>query len=353
MAGKFVPPPWVVRAVGVVALFVLVALNAVKLIVSPFYRFLFSPRVPVVIRTPDERFLGLNQLGYSFKPNYVSFPLGGPVSAPRVHYVDEGPRDASHTILCLHGEPSWSFLYRKMVPVLAAAGYRVIVPDFIGFGKSDKYTATENYTHELHTSTVRLLLDHLGINSNVVLVCQDWGGLTGLSVVKDMPDVFNSLVIMNTGLPVGMTKPSDIPMGVPFLVWRLSMLLLANFLPVKQLFRYVLGFSDEVASGYSAPFPDSTYKAGVAAWPLLVPMLRDDPVAPHMVEARKCLKAWNKPLLVMFSDMDPITRGLEKEFMSWTPSAKQLTIKGAGHFLQETHGAEIASNVVKFLNMDL
>ena len=152
--------------------------------------------------------------GYPFESNYVELPAGSGHTLPRVHYIDEGDQDATEVILCLHGEPSWSFLYRHMIPTLVHAGYRVIAPDFIGFGKSDKYTSMENYSHELHTSTLRLLIEHLELE-NITLVCQDWGGLTGLSVVKDIPDKFSSLVIMNTGLPTG-DMTSDSP-GTPVL----------------------------------------------------------------------------------------------------------------------------------------
>ena len=332
-----------------------IAADAVKTAVLPLWRLFFPHDAPpLVVRTPESRFSGLDRAGYDFEPNYVSFPLGGGVSLPRVHYLDEGPRqrgEGGRTILCLHGEPSWSFLYRKMVPVLAAAGYRVIVPDFIGFGKSDKYTSADNYTHELHTATVRLLLDHLGIRSNVTLVCQDWGGLTGLSVVKDMPDTFEALVLMN--MPFFWMKirkdgwTADL---LPFLVWRHSVSLAGNMLPVKFLFKRVFGFSDEVASGYDAPYPDSWHRGGVAKWPLLVPLYKDDPVTPHMNQAIKCLKTWNKPALIMFSNKDPVTRGIDEQFMNTIPNAVKVDIKGGGHMLQESHGEELANNVVTFLS---
>ncbi|KAK8392796.1 hypothetical protein O3P69_014913 [Scylla paramamosain] len=163
---------------------------------------LWPVRHPTVVRTPEECFQGLEAMGYNFRPNYVELPVGGGKMLPRVHYIDEGPRDAAETILCLHGEPSWSFLYRHMVPGLVRAGYRVVVPDFIGFGKSDKFTCPESYSHELHCMTLRLLLDHLRLR-DITLVCQDWGGLTGLPVVRDCSHLFSRLVIMNTGLPVG------------------------------------------------------------------------------------------------------------------------------------------------------
>jgi len=340
-------PAKILEALVVLALFVA---NAIKIVAKPIWRNFGIPNPPpLVVRTPDSRFAGLDALGYNFKANYVSFPFGGGVSLPRMHYVDEGPREEDgRTILCLHGEPSWSFLYRKMVPILVDAGYRVIVPDFIGFGKSDKYTSADNYTHELHTASIRLLLDHLGVEARVTLICQDWGGLTGLSVVKDMPDTFEALVLMNTGLPNG---ERDNTTGlVPFMAWRLFDSLFGNRLPVRFLFKQVFGFSDEVADAYDAPFPDWRYKGGAAQWPLLVPLFRDDAVTPSMNQAIKCLKTWSKPALVMFSDEDPVTRGLDETFMKMIPDAKKIDIRGAGHMLQETHGPELANNVVKFLD---
>ena len=198
--------------ISVFVLLLLLFLNTVKFILSPFFRAIFAARKALTIRTPDSRFAGLEKYGYTFQPNYAELPLGGGITLPRMHYVDEGPKDAQETVLCLHGEPSWSFLYRKMVPTLVQAGYRVVIPDFIGFGKSDKYTSPANYTHELHTASLRMLIDYLKL-TNLTLVCQDWGGLTGLSVVKDIPDTFCSLVIMNTGLPIGDVAGDD--MGAP------------------------------------------------------------------------------------------------------------------------------------------
>ena len=200
------------RVIHVLVVLLLILLNVIKSILSPFFKAIFAPQTALTLRTPDSRFSGLDKYGYTFSPNYVDLPLGGGITLPRMHYVDEGPKNAKETILCLHGEPSWSFLYRKMVPILVKAGYRVVIPDFIGFGKSDKYTSPLNYTHEMHTSSLRKLMDHLEL-TNVTLVCQDWGGLTGLSVVKDMPDKFCSLVIMNTGLPTGdkATEENGVP----------------------------------------------------------------------------------------------------------------------------------------------
>jgi len=346
-----------------IALLILVILNIVKIIVKPIWSFLLGPRIPLVVRTPEDCFQGLDKVGYTFAPNYLSIDAGCGVKFPRVHYVDEGPRDG-RVILCLHGEPSWSFLYRKMVPILVAAGYRVIVPDFIGFGKSDKYTNPDNYTHELHCFTLRKLLDHLELK-DLTLVCQDWGGLTGLSVVKDAPERFSSLVIMNTGLPSPVFDFRDedkfegktVSFGkklvgfLPFCVWRLSNLLFGTHLPVRKLFDLFYGskVDSKVIDAYGAPFPSRMFKAGTAKWPQLVPMFKDDPVTVHMENARNCLKTWRKPALVMFGDSDPITRSAESIFLNLIPHHKRITVEGASHFLQETHGEILSENIIKFL----
>lgn len=266
-----------------------------------------------------------------------------------------GPRDAKETILCLHGEPSWSFLYRHMIPGLVQAGYRVIAPDFIGFGKSDKYTFPESYSHELHTQSLRLLLDYLNV-SGLTLVCQDWGGLTGLSVVKDSPQFFSRLVIMNTGLPAGTEfSLNNIHRGMPFLMWRNFAQLLGTSLPVQRIFQTaLLNPQPTVLDGYCAPFPSALYKAGAAKWPLLVPITSHSPVAADMQETRDFLaKKWTHPALIMFSDRDAITRGQEKTFQRLLPHALMKTVVGAGHFLQEDKGEELSAHIVSFINNKL
>lgn len=236
-----------------------------------------------------------------------------------------------------------------MVPILTNAGYRVVVPDFIGFGKSDKYTSMENYTHEMHTSCLRMLIDHLKLK-DITLVCQDWGGLTGLSVVKDMPDSFSALVLMNTGLPDG-SQPGGFAKVLPFVLWRSFVAFCGHALPIGFIFGKVSKFPSATCLGYTAPFPGLLYKAGAAKWPLLVPLFKDDAVSTHMNDAKNCLRVWRKPALIMFGDSDPITRGLDQVFMKLIGnSAKILTVHGAGHFLQETHGPELASNIISFLN---
>jgi len=310
-----------------------------------------------VVRTPEDQFEGLHHLGYDFAPNYVELPVGGGKTLPRVHYVDAGPKDAKETILCLHGEPSWSFLYRKMVPVLTKAGYRVIAPDFIGFGKSDKYTHPERYTHDLHTLTLRLLLDHLKV-TNVTLVCQDWGGLTGLTVLKDSPHLFARAVIMNTGVPDGMSFSQalrEIPHMTPFLLWRSVVQFFEVYLPLGPLFYLSLPTATpEIIKAYTAPFPSPAHKAGAAQWPLLVPVTKKFLVAGEMRETREFLEnKWKSPTLLMFSKDDPVTYHAKYEFQQLVPHAKTVDMAYGQHFLQEACGDQLALNVIKLIDGEL
>ncbi len=290
-----------------------------------------------VIRTPDERFKNLP--GFPFQAQYVE------VNGLRIHYIDEGKGEV---ILCLHGEPSWSYLYRKMIPILSS-GHRVVAMDFVGFGRSDKFTERDEYSFKLHHDTVAGFINALGLEQ-ITLVVQDWGGLIGLTVASEIPERFARLVIMNTGLPTG-----DEPMGRAFMRWREF----ATSSPDLQIGAVIRNgtaqgdkISPEVLAAYESPFPDVTYKAGTVVFPLLVPIHPDDPGAAEMRKARAALSKWDKPALVMFSDKDPITRGGDVFFRTLIPTAKdqpEIIIQDAGHFLQEDKGEEIAQYIVDFM----
>lgn len=292
-----------------------------------------------VIRTPEERFANLP--GYPFKPHYME------IRGMRLHYVDEGKGEI---ILCLHGEPSWSYLYRKMITAMSPE-YRVVAPDFFGFGKSDKFTERDEYSIKMHHDTLVSFIEELNLD-NITLVCQDWGGLIGLPVAAEMQDRFARLVIMNTGLPTGDA------MTEAFMQWRDFADKLGATEPKKLLDIGLKGggfysrLAPEVMAAYYAPFPDEKYMAGAAKWPLLVPVNRDDPGAQENHRARQVFKKWQKPVLVMFSDKDPVTRGGDVFFRNLFPTAKdqpEITIKDAGHFLQEDKGEEVAANIMSFI----
>jgi len=288
-----------------------------------------------VLRTPDDRFANLP--GFPYEPRYTE------VEGLRMAYVDEGAGDP---VLCLHGEPSWGFLYRKIIPTLAKA-HRVVVPDLIGFGRSDKPMDRAAYTYEMHNKTMRAFIAALDLK-RITLVCQDWGGLIGLPIAADMPERFARLVIMNTGLPTGERPPSK-----AFMAWRTAASKMTE-MPSGKIVQgsTIADLPDEVVAAYDAPFPDGTYQAGALEFPLLVPISPEAPAAPAMKTAKEKLSTWKNPALVMFSDSDPITQGGDKGFRSLIPSAKnepEITIEGAGHFLQEDKGEEIAKHIVQFI----
>ncbi|MTE16170.1 haloalkane dehalogenase [Nocardia aurantiaca] len=296
------------------------------------------------LRTPDERFAGLPQFPYA--PRYAEVP-DGEGGTMRMAWVEGGPSDA-HPVLMLHGEPSWSFLYRRMIPILAAAGHRVICPDLVGFGRSDKPTRIEDHTYARHVEWVRtLVFDHLDL-TEVTLVGQDWGGLIGLRLAAEHPDRFASLVVANTGLPTG-----DIPM--PKVWWRFREAIRTQ--PTIDVGGFVQSgcrrpLDEAVRAAYDAPFPDDSYCAGPRALPGLVPTGPDDPAAPANRAAWATLCESPTPMLVAFSDSDPITGAMAPIFqreMRGAHGHDHPVIRDAGHFLQEDAGEELANQIVGFL----
>jgi haloalkane dehalogenase len=295
------------------------------------------------LRTPDERFAGLP--GYAFSPRYVDVPSRDSGSL-RVHYVDEGASDAP-AVLLLHGEPSWSYLYRRMIPVLVDAGLRAIAVDLVGFGRSDKPARRADYTYQRHVDWTRAAVEEIGAR-DVTFVGQDWGGLIGLRIVAEDPDRFARVVAANTFLPTGDRDP-----GPAFLAWQKYSQETPNF----HVGGIVNGgcattLAPDVIAAYDAPFPDDTYKEGARQFPMLVPTSPDDPASEPNRAAWKVLEQWDKPFLTAFSDSDPVTAGAEKVFQSVVPGARgreHPTIMGAAHFLQEDKGEELAAVVVDFI----
>jgi len=289
-------------------------------------------------RTPDERFASLPD--WSYEPRYVE------IAGVRVHYVDEGPRDGA-LVLCLHGEPSWAYLYRKMIRGLVAAGVRVVAPDLVGFGRSDKPASPDDYTYQRHVDWMAGFVDALALR-DVTLFCQDWGGLVGLRLVADDPARFARVVASNTFLPTGDQRPSD-----AFFAWQKF----AMEVPVLPVGRIVAGgcvrpVAPEVVAAYDAPFPDESYKAGARKFPQLVPVRPDDPASDANRAAWQRLERYDRPFLTAFSDSDPITRGADRHLQKRIPGAAgqpHTTIARAGHFVQEDAGDELAQVIAAFI----
>ncbi|OBI43981.1 haloalkane dehalogenase [Mycobacterium kyorinense] len=296
------------------------------------------------LRTPDERFAGIPEFPYP--PRYSDVPDsdGGTL---RMAWVQDGPADAD-PILMLHGEPSWSFLYRKMIPVLAGAGHRVVCPDLVGFGRSDKPARLEDHTYARHVEWVRTLAFDVLDLQRVTLVGQDWGGLIGLRLAAEHPDRFSRIVVANTGLPTG-----DIPM--PKVWWRFREAIQNQ--PELDIGGFVQSgcrrpMSHAVRAGYDAPFPDDSYCAAPRAMPGLIPTSPDDPATPAQRSAWAALCASETPMLVAFSDGDPITGAMAPIFQREMRGAQGIehpVIHDAGHFLQEDAGEELAGHIVDFL----
>ena len=288
-------------------------------------------------RTPDERFERLP--GYAFEPSYLE------QDGLRMHYVDEGE---GAPVLMLHGEPTWAFLYRKLIPTVARVA-RVVAPDYFGFGRSDKPTRIEDYSYDFHCASIERFADELDLR-DVTVVVQDWGGPIGLRLAVERPDRVARLVILNSGIGAG-RAPSE-----EWLRFREFVRRVGTDLVPGQLIRIsaVTELADDVVEAYNAPFPTPESKAGVLAFPELVPTELEHPSATKMQEVRAALERWEKPTLVLFSDSDPIFSTVAAEHMaSRIPGAGPAEIvAGAGHFLQEEKGEEIADRIVRFLAHD-
>jgi haloalkane dehalogenase len=295
------------------------------------------------LRTPDERFTDLP--GYPFSPHYLDVP-DAEGSSLRVHYVDEGPPDAQ-PVLLLHGEPSWSFLYRKMIPILTGGGLRAVAPDLVGFGRSDKPAKRLDYTYAHHVDWMRSAIEELGL-TRITLVGQDWGGLIGLRLAAEYEDRFARVVAANTFLPTGDRHPGD-----AFLAWQKFSQETETF-PVGRIVNggCTTDLPPEVVAAYDAPFPDETYKEGARQFPMLVPTAPDDPASDANRRAWVVLRRFDKPFVTAFSDSDPITAGADRVLQSDIPGASgrpHTTIRGAGHFLQEDRGEQLARVIVDFV----
>lgn len=291
------------------------------------------------LRTPDFRFENLPD--YDFKPNYVE------VDGLRMHYVDEGPRDGN-VVLLLHGEPSWSYLYRHMIPPLRDAGLRAVAPDLIGFGMSDKPTRKSDYSYAIHVAWMKQFVEALDLN-DITLFCQDWGSLIGLRVAAENEHRFARIALGNGGMPTG-----DQEMPKAFNIWR-AFARYSPWFPIGKIIQKgtVTELSDGVVAAYDAPFPSSKYKPGARAFPMLVPTTPNDPASEANRAAWNAFRQWQKPFLTTFSNRDPVTRGGEIPWQESVPGAKNrehVKIRNAGHFLQEDKGPELANILIKFVN---
>jgi haloalkane dehalogenase len=295
------------------------------------------------LRTPDERFADLPD--FDFNPNYVEFDdtEGGRL---RMHYLDEGPSDAA-PVLLMHGEPAWCYLYRHMIPIFAAAGQRVVAPDLVGFGRSDKPTERADYTYQRHVDWMTEWLQQVDLKG-ITLVCQDWGGLIGLRLVASMPERFSRVVVANTALPTG-----DKPMGAAFQSWRDF----SQSVPDFNAGRIVYGGTTSKitvaeAAAYNAPFPDARFQAGARQFPMLVPDTPDNPASAPNRAAWEILRSLDIPFLTVFGADDKIMAGVDRVFQKSIPGAagqNHAVLPDAGHFLQEDAAPELAQATLEFI----
>ncbi len=296
------------------------------------------PVVTKILRTPDERFAHLRDFPYT--PHYIE------VGGLRVAYIDEGPR-AAPVVLLMHGEPSWSYLYRKMIPVFLAAGYRVVAPDLVGFGRSDKPVHKADYSYLNHVQWMKAWLELVDLRQ-VTLFCQDWGSLIGLRMVAELPDRFARIVLANGGLPTGTAETPK-----AFRIWR-AFAIYSPWFPIGRIVKAgcALGLTPQEVASYDAPFPSSAYKVAARLFPTFVPITPDDPERQNNERAWEFFKQCDKPFLTLFSSRDPVTRGGHKMWQQLVPGAQgqpHAITRGAGHFLQEDKGAEVAAAMVAFI----
>ena len=291
-----------------------------------------------VLRTSDARFLNLP--GYDFDSHYVE------IDSLRMHYLDEGPANGP-VVLLLHGEPSWSYLYRKMVAPIADAGCRVIAPDLIGFGKSDKPTAQGDYSYAGHVDWMRQFIETLDLK-DISLFCQDWGSLIGLRVAAENQRRFARIAVGNGDLPTG-----DREFPRAFRIWR-AFARWSPWFPIGRIIQAgtITELSKAEIAAYDAPFPSARYKAGARAFPMLVPTEADNVASDDNRRAWVSLEQFQKPFLTTFSNRDPITRGGERNFQKRVPGARNqphIKIRNAGHFLQEDQPAELVEVLIRFV----
>ena len=296
-----------------------------------------------VLKTPESAFNKITDFPYS--PCFTEITDTVSSEMTMAHYQC-GPEDG-HTVLLMHGEPTWAYLYRKMMPVLAEAGFNVIAPDLIGFGRSDKPVRKEDYSYARHLIWIKDWFTQV-VKGPTTLFCQDWGGLLGLRLVADMPDYFSGVMVSNTGLPTGDYSPSE-----AFIKWRRFSQDVPIF-PTSTIIQNgtTTELDEATLNAYDAPFPDEQYKAGARMFPLLVPTSPDSAEAQANKQAWDKLKQFKKPFITAFGDSDPITKGGDKLFQKLIPGCKDMThrlVENGGHFIQEDQGELLANLLIQFI----